>query len=109
MSNIMCRSPYWVTSTFLVEPSTVQSCKLSLSIGGTLRYTLIKNVTQFARFEIAELIRDYISWVYENQLSHVVSVQYTLDWHQDLDGQGTIDQTDTFTTDDRDWETVLHS
>lgn len=93
----MCRSPYWVTSTFLVEPSTVQSCKLSLSIGGTLRYTLIKNVTQFARFEIAELIRDYISWVYENQLSHVVSVQYTLDWHQDLDGQGTIDQTDTFT------------
>lgn len=93
MSNIMCRSPYWISDTFLIEPSTAQSAKLNLTIGGTLRYELIKNETTVAYWEVAELIRDYINWQYDNLNSHFVTVEYIIRWYSGENATGSIEQT----------------
>tara|TARA_R100000742_G_C4273646_1_gene93274 strand:+ start:665 stop:1645 length:981 start_codon:yes stop_codon:yes gene_type:complete len=60
MAVIPLRSPRYET---LTTPSGAVSAKLELSIGGTLRYTIIKSCTAGSPvlFEIAELCRDYLT------------------------------------------------
>lgn len=59
MAIIPLRSPRYES---LEAPSGAVSVKLALTIGGTLRYTIIKDCTagDSAVFEIAELCRDYL-------------------------------------------------
>ena len=60
MSTIPLRSPRYEV---LTTPSGALSAKLELSIGGTLRYTIVKTCTAGTdvEFEIAELCRDYLT------------------------------------------------
>ena len=60
MANILVRSPRFETFTMLSQGNSI---KLELYIGGVLRYTIIKNSapSSVVAFEIAELIRDYIT------------------------------------------------
>jgi len=60
MATIKLRSPRYEK---LTTPSGAVSAKLELSIGGTLRYTIIKSCTagQSVLFEISELCRDYLT------------------------------------------------
>jgi len=64
MANRLIRSPQYITQTS--SSSTVKSAKLEISIGNTLRYTLIKDAAQNVPvlFEWSELARDYldITW-----------------------------------------------
>ncbi len=58
MANILLRSPYYFNATV----STALSAKLELSVGGTLRYTIVKptDSNNNALFEVSELVRDYL-------------------------------------------------
>ena len=60
MANILLRSPRLESVTV---PSAMNSVELELTINGTLRYNIIKNGTvgTVLTFEIAELVRDYLS------------------------------------------------
>ena len=60
MATIPLRSPRYET---LTTPSGALSAKLELSIGGSLKYTIVKDCTAGADvvFEIAELCRDYLT------------------------------------------------
>lgn len=59
MANILIRSPYYEYNT---STSSAITATLELSIDGTLRYTLTKDVDSSygALFEISELARDYL-------------------------------------------------
>jgi hypothetical protein len=55
MSNLLLRSPQYISV------SSAASAKLTITIDGTLRYTIIKNaINSRVVFEISELCRDYI-------------------------------------------------
>jgi hypothetical protein len=55
MANILLRSPQYISV------SSAASAKLTITIDGTLRYTIIKNaINSRVVFEISELCRDYI-------------------------------------------------
>jgi len=60
MAIIPLRSPRYES---LEAPATAVSVKLELTVGGALRYTIIKDCTagEAAVFEIAELCRDYLT------------------------------------------------
>lgn len=61
MANIALRSPYFETD----YDADATSAQLTLTVGGTLRYTLIKpTISGRATFEISELCRDYLSPTY---------------------------------------------
>ena len=64
MANILVRSPRFETFTMLSQGNSI---KLELYIGGVLRYTIIKNSapSSVVTFEIAELIRDYITQTFD--------------------------------------------
>ena len=64
MANILVRSPRFETFTM---SASANSIKLELYIGGVLRYTIIKNSapSSVVTFEIAELIRDYITQTFD--------------------------------------------
>jgi len=64
MANILVRSPRFETFTM---DASANSIKLELYIGGVLRYTIIKNSapSSVVTFEIAELIRDYITQTFD--------------------------------------------
>ncbi len=63
MANIALRNPQF---KFIVASAGARSVVCKVTIDGTLRYTLTKNVplslvaTQTVNFDIAELARDYI-------------------------------------------------
>ena len=73
MANILVRSPRFETFTM---GGSQNSIKLELYIGGVLRYTIIKNAapSSFVTFEIAELIRDYISQTFTGGQTQPVTV-----------------------------------
>jgi len=55
MANLLLRSPQYISV------SSAASAKLTITIDGTLRYTIIKNaINSRVVFEISELCRDYI-------------------------------------------------
>lgn len=64
MANILVRSPRFETFTMSTSSNSI---KLELYIGGVLRYTIIKNSapSSVVTFEIAELIRDYITQTFD--------------------------------------------
>jgi hypothetical protein len=63
-NNIGVRSPRFVTFGGLSDVSH----ELRVSINGTLRYTLSKNIEGSASFEVSELIRDYINISYNGTM-----------------------------------------
>ena len=68
MANRLLRSPQYITAT---APATTLSAKLIITIDGTVRYTLIKDVAAGAAalFEWAELARDYLDITFNNSYS----------------------------------------
>ena len=64
MAKILVRSPRFETFTMSASSNSI---KLELYIGGVLRYTIIKNSapSSVVTFEIAELIRDYITQTFD--------------------------------------------
>lgn len=65
MSNIRLRSPYRISRTDTTN--TASYAELEITVGGTLRYTLRKDVDSnyFAYFEISELVRDYLTITFD--------------------------------------------
>ena len=65
MANIALRSPQY---KFIAATSATLSVKCTITIDGTLRYTLIKNVTPSTgvNFDISELARDYLNVTYSS-------------------------------------------
>ncbi len=65
MSNIRLRSPYRIGRTDTT--STSAYAELEITIEGTLRYTLRKDVDSnyFVYFEISELVRDYLDITFD--------------------------------------------
>jgi len=65
MANIALRSPQY---KFIEATSATLSVKCTITIDGTLRYTLIKNVTPSTgvNFDISELARDYLNVTYSS-------------------------------------------
>ena len=65
MSNIRLRSPYRISRTDTTN--TASYAELEITVGGTLRYTLRKDVDSnyFVYFEISELVRDYLTITFD--------------------------------------------
>jgi hypothetical protein len=76
MANILVRSPRFETFTMSASSNSI---KLELYIGGVLRYTIIKNSapSSVVTFEIAELIRDYITQTFAGGQSQPITVSTT--------------------------------
>ena len=68
MPNIALRSPQY--KMIEVPASGVQSTKCTISIDGTERYIIVRNITTSvetgANFDISELVRDYLSITYSS-------------------------------------------
>lgn len=97
MANIFARSPFFVTGT---GPSGTAYGQLLISLDGTLRYTLKKDVdsSRRVRFEIAELMRDYVDTELfngSNASTHSVPYSYTF---QMFNSAGTATTPPTTTT-----------
>ena len=97
-NNIALRNPQY---KFIAVPSSgVLSVSCTITIGGTLRYTLIKNVSPStgANFDISELARDYLNITYASNYAidniNIVSVVST---HPSLNGVGTVVASTTYT------------
>ena len=98
MANRLIRSPQYITQTS--SSSTVKSAKLEISIGNTLRYTLIKDAAQNVPvlFEWSELARDYldITW---NGTDYsplpVFDVDLALKFYPEVNAGGTLISTYT--------------
>ena len=100
MALIALRNPQY---KFIGVPSSgVLSTKCAITIGGTLRYTIIKNnpnTLTGSNFEIAELVRDYldITWTY-NSTAQSVTVVTVLTNYAGLNGTGSVvGNTQTYT------------
>lgn len=64
MANIGVRSPFFYSLANL----SGEYFKITLTINGTLRYTIAKSSPDEAHFDISELIRDYIDFVYDGTM-----------------------------------------
>ena len=97
MANIALRSPQY---KYISAPGTANSAKMTITIDGTLRYTIIKEITPstIVSFEIAELSRDYIDIGYTAtpQDTHI-DITTVITSHASTDGTGTALSTNTFT------------
>jgi hypothetical protein len=102
MANIFLRSPYYLTSS-----TSTASVELTIQINGADRYTIIKNNSTFdplnpvlntITFEVAELIRDYLSIVYSKPINAAVGNVYgvlTLKTYDAIDAGGSLVSTTT--------------
>ena len=97
MANIALRNPQF---KYIEAGATAKSVVCRLTINGTLRYTLTKNLlliltgTQTINFEISELARDYIEITYETSyVPQTVSIETELISYDGLNGTG--DEVDT--------------
>jgi len=93
MANIALRNPQF---KFIVASASAKSVECSVTIDGTLRYTLIKNLpiiltgTQTINFDIAELARDYIEITYQsNYVPQTVSISTLIKSYTLINGGGT--------------------
>lgn len=87
MANILLRSPYYEYET----EAGALSAKLELSIGGTLRYTLVKDTdsSDGALFEISELARDYIDIEYSGSYSNqVLTITGSITFYDEVNAGG---------------------
>ena len=93
MANLALRNPQF---KFIVASATAKSVECSVTIDGTLRYTLIKNLptitsgTQTINFDIAELARDYIEIQYQTDyVPQTVSISTLIKSYTLINGGGT--------------------
>jgi len=93
MANLALRNPQF---KFIVASATAKSAVCSVTIDGTLRYTLIKNLptiltgTQTINFDIAELARDYIEITYQTDyVPQTVSISTLIKSYPSINGGGT--------------------
>ena len=90
---------------FIVASAGARSVVCTVTIDGTLRYTLTKNLplslvaTQTVNFDIAELARDYIEITYQSSyVPQTVNIETNLKSYTLINGQGTvIDEPSTIT------------
>ena len=90
MANIALRNPQF--KSIAIPSSGFLSTVCTVTIDGTLRYTLIKNVqpSTTINFDIAELARDYIEIAYQsNYIPQTVAIQTLLTNYSGLNGTGT--------------------
>tara|TARA_R110001632_G_scaffold127946_1_gene241847 strand:- start:14 stop:1012 length:999 start_codon:yes stop_codon:yes gene_type:complete len=98
MSAIALRSPQYKFAA--ADVGTPLSAKLTLSIDGTIEYTLVKPTTlnENMLWEIAELCRDFIDVTFNGTYTaETLAIISTLTSHASTDGSGTALTTDTFT------------
>jgi hypothetical protein len=99
MANIALRSPQYKTK---VTSASANSLQLTLTIDGTLRYTINKNRATFLNevFEIAELCRDYLTINYSsNNFPQKINITTTLTAYTGLNGEGSVVGSPTVFTD----------
>ena len=101
MANIALRNPQF---KFIDARSSAKSVVCSVTIDGTLRYTLIKNLptiltgTQTINFDIAELARDYIEITYQRDyVPQTVSISTVIKSYTLINGGGTPIDSATYT------------
>jgi len=98
MANIALRNPQFKSITVA---ASIKSVVCRVSIDGTLRYTLVKNVqpSTTINFDIAELARDYIEIAYQTDyVPQTVDIETTLTNKDGLNGTGsTVDIPTTIT------------
>ena len=94
MANIALRNPQF---KFIDARASAKSVVCSVTIDGTLRYTLIKNLptiltgTQTINFDIAELARDYIEITYQSSyVPQTVDIETNLKSYDAINGGGTV-------------------
>jgi hypothetical protein len=99
MANIALRNPQF--KSVIIPASGVLSTICEVTIDGTLRYTLVKNVqpSTTINFDIAELARDYIEIAYQTDyVPQTVDIETTLTNKDGLNGTGsTVDIPTTIT------------
>ena len=89
MANIALRNPQFKSIAILATGTLSTVCEVS--IDGTLRYTLVKNVqpSTTINFDIAELARDYIEIAYQsNYVPQTVAIETVLTNYSGLNGTG---------------------
>ena len=90
MANIALRNPQF--KSIAIPASGTLSTVCEVSIDGTLRYTLVKNVqpSTTINFDIAELARDYIEIAYQTDyVPQTVAIETVLTNYSGLNGTGT--------------------
>ena len=98
MAAIALRSPQYKTA--LADTGTPLSAKITISIDGTIEYTLVKptSLNQNMLWEIAELCRDFINITFNGTYTaETLAIISILTSHASTDGTGTALTTDTFT------------
>ncbi len=89
MANLALRNPQF--KSIAIPASGVLSTVCTVTIDGTLRYTLVKNVqpSTTINFDIAELARDYIEITYQtNYTPQTVAIETSLTNKDGLNGTG---------------------
>ena len=101
MANIALRNPQF---KFIEASVTAKSVVCEVSIDGTLRYTLTKNLpviiasTQTINFDIAELARDYIEIEYQSTYApQTVDISTVIKSYTLINGGGTEVDSETYT------------
>ena len=98
MANIALRNPQY--KFIQIPASGVLSAKCTITIDGTLRYTLTKNVSPSTgcNFDISELARDYLDITYASSYSiDSIDIVTVLTTHPQVNGGGTAVATTTYT------------
>jgi len=89
MANIALRNPQFKKIT--IQASGTLSVVCEVSIDGTLRYTLVKNVqpSTTINFDVAELARDYIEIEYQTDyVPQTVAIETVITPYDGLNGTG---------------------
>ena len=101
MANIALRNPQF---KFIEASAGARSVVCTVTIDGTLRYTLTKNLplslvaTQTINFDIAELARDYIEITYQSSYApQIVDIVTVLKSYSTINGGVTPIETVTYT------------
>ena len=94
MAQLALRNPQF---KFIVASAGARSVVCTVTIDGTLRYTLTKNLplslvaTQTVNFDIAELARDYIEITYQSSyVPQTVDIETNLKSYNAINGGGTV-------------------
>jgi len=98
MAAIALRSPQYKSD--VADTGTPKSAKITISIDGTIQYTLVKSISlnETMLWEIAELCRDYIDIAFNGTYTaETLAIISTLTSHASTDGSGTALTTSTIT------------
>lgn len=90
MAAIALRSPQYKSD--VADTGTPKSAKITISIDGTIQYTLVKSTSlnETMLWEIAELCRDYIDITFNGTYTaETLAIISTLTSHASTDGSGT--------------------